>query len=443
MPWRPCPDHRRCPISTTEHDSGGSAAATAEPRSGVSAGPPRLPRTYLVWLSGALASLAGDSMLYFALGWAATAHGGAVAGLVLTAVNLPRVALLLVGGAVGDRLGARRVMIAGDSTMLVVSLLLAALSYHVGAEPWLLITTGVLIGVVDAFHLPASGSMPRRLVGKDRLPRALALRQVGAQLITMGGGPLGGVLVGLAGLAGAALADAVTFALVLVVLIAIKPSQDVPAGGAKRHVLREAADGVRAGFGDAVLRPGLLLVGAAAGFLLPVMPLLLPLLARGQHWSAGATGLVIGAQGVGMVAVTLGVVRRGPLGRPGLLAACGLMVAGLGVLALGLAPHTGAALGAGLVVGLGNGLFSSHIGPLIMTVTPESHLSRIQALLTLVQSLPLLVMNNVLGNLAGLASVTLALTVCAVAVAGTGLLAVASRPLRTTRTGLDPAPKPA
>ncbi|GAA4636954.1 hypothetical protein GCM10023196_088860 [Actinoallomurus vinaceus] len=375
-------------------------------------------------------------MLYFALGWAATAHSGAVAGLVLTAINLPRVALLLVGGAVGDRLGARRVMIAGDSAMLVVSLVLAALSYHLGAEPWLLIAAGVLIGVVDAFYLPASGSMPRRLVGNARLPRALALRQVGAQLITMGGGPLGGLLVGLAGLAGAALVDAVTFVLVLVVLIVIKPRQDVPAAGTERNVLREAADAVRVGFGDAVLRPGLLLVGTAAGFLLPVMPLLLPLLARDRHWSAGATGLVVGAQGIGMVAVTLGVVRRGPLGRPGLLAACGLMVAGLGVLALALAPSSAAAMGAGLIVGLGNGLFSSHIGPLIMTVTPESHLSRIQALLTLVQSLSLLVMNNVLGNVAGLAGAALAVAVCAVAVAGTGLLALASRPLRTTRTGL-------
>ncbi|MQT04144.1 MFS transporter [Streptomyces jumonjinensis] len=428
-------------MANTEHH-GRPATADDAPRPGVPAGPPRLPRTYLVWLSGALASFLGDSMLYFALGWAATAHGGAVAGLVLTAVNLPRVALLLVGGAVGDRFGARRVMIAGDSAMLVVSLLLAAFSYHLGAEPWLLITTGVLIGVVDAFYLPASGSMPRRLVGKDRLPRALALRQAGAQLITMGGGPLGGVLVGLAGLAGAALVNAVTFALVLVVLITIKSSQDLPAAGARQNVLREAADGVRVGFGDAVLRPGLLLVAAAAGCLLPVMPLLLPLLAREQHWSAGATGLVVGAQGLGMVAVTLGVVRRGPLGRPGLMAACGLMVAGLGVLALALAPDSGAALGAGLVTGLGNGLFSSHIGPLIMTVTPESHLSRIQALLTLVQSLPLLVMNNVLGNLAGLAGVTLAVAMCALAVAGTGLLALASRPLRTTRTGLEPVRKP-
>ncbi|WP_425582688.1 MFS transporter [Streptomyces thermolineatus] len=431
-PWR-------CPISNTEQTGGIPAAAGTGPHPGGPGGPSPLPRAYLVWLSGALASLAGDSVLYFALGWAASAHGGAVAGIVLTAIVLPRVALLLVGGAIGDRLGARRVMIAGDAVMIAVSVLLAALAHRLGAEPWLLIGAGVAVGCVDAFYLPASGSMPRRLVGKEQLPRALALRQVGAQVVTVGGGPLGGVLVGVAGLAGAALVDAVTFVVVLAVLIVVRPRQDVPAAPAGKHVLREAADGVRVGLGDAVLRPGLLLVGAAAGFLLPVVPLLLPLLARDRGWGVGVAGLVVSAQGAGMIAITLGVARRGPLGRPGTLAACGLTVAGSGVLALAVAPAGGAALAAGLVIGLGNGLFASHIGPLIATVAPESHLSRIQALLVLAQSLPLLVMNNALGSLADLAGTTLTVVVCATAVTGTGLLALLSRPLRTAHAVTGPA----
>src|SRR5256885_2238945 len=64
------------------------------------------PRTYLVWLAGAQASLIGDAALYFALGWAATAHGGKAAASVLTAITVPRTLLLLLGGAVGDRFGA-------------------------------------------------------------------------------------------------------------------------------------------------------------------------------------------------------------------------------------------------------------------------------------------------------------------------------------------------
>ena len=65
--------------------------------------------SYLVWLTGAVVSQVGDAALYFALGWAASAHGGPAAGLVLSWIGLPRTVLLLVGGAVGDRLGACRV----------------------------------------------------------------------------------------------------------------------------------------------------------------------------------------------------------------------------------------------------------------------------------------------------------------------------------------------
>ncbi|MET7507654.1 hypothetical protein [Streptomyces albidoflavus] len=89
-----------------------------------------LPRPYLLWLAGILASLAGNAVFFFALGWAAGAHGGAVAGLVLSAVTLPRVLLLLVGGVVSDRFSARSVLIAGDAAMFVLSLALAAAAYH-------------------------------------------------------------------------------------------------------------------------------------------------------------------------------------------------------------------------------------------------------------------------------------------------------------------------
>ena len=50
--------------------------------------------------------------------WAAASLGGVLAGLVLTAINLPRVLLLLVGGAVADRAGPFRVLLIGDGVML-------------------------------------------------------------------------------------------------------------------------------------------------------------------------------------------------------------------------------------------------------------------------------------------------------------------------------------
>ncbi|MFD5748995.1 MFS transporter [Streptomyces sp. NPDC127033] len=400
-------------------------------------GQDRLPRTYVLWLVGILVSLVGNAIFYFALGWAASEYGGSIAALTLSAITLPRVLLLLVGGAVSDRISARRVLITGDAAMLIFSLILAATAYSLGAPPLLLIATGVAVGVVDAFYLPASGSMPRRLVAKAQLPRALSLRQVGGQVINMGGGPLAGVLVGLAGFAGAAVVNAVTFAFTLVVLTVIRPQHEVPPAPRTAGLLKEAMSGVKVAFSHPVLRPGLWLTGAAAGFLLPVLSLLVPLLAREEEWSAGAAGLVLGAQGVGMVAVTLVVVKRGPLGRPGLMAASALVLAGVGVLALGISPSATGAIAAGLIIGVGNGTFAAHIAPLVLASSPDTHLSRIQAVLALVQSLALLLMNNVLGALVDLEGATVVLVVCSVMLVGVGLAGLASSPLRNDRTGLE------
>ncbi|MFD0348301.1 MFS transporter [Kitasatospora aburaviensis] len=113
-----------------------------------------------------------------------------------------------------------------------------------------------VIGTVDAFYLPASGSMPRRLVGAERLPRALALRQAGGQVAALFGAPLGGVLVALGGLSGAALADAVSFGVVLLVLLRVRPAEAAPARSAGASgLLREAAAGVRLAAGTRCCGP--------------------------------------------------------------------------------------------------------------------------------------------------------------------------------------------
>jgi MFS family permease len=172
---------------------------------------------------------------------------------VLSAITLPRTVLLLLGGAVGDRIGARKVMITGDAIMLLVAAMLAILSWRWGTPLPLLVFAGLLIGTVDAFYLPSTGSMPRRLVDDSQLARAVALRQGGSQLVSLVGGPIGGALVAVAGMAAASLADSFTFAVVLVALIAIRPRFTPPPIDQRRNLLRDAVDGIRV----AVTTPGL------------------------------------------------------------------------------------------------------------------------------------------------------------------------------------------
>ncbi|RKT16902.1 putative MFS family arabinose efflux permease [Streptomyces sp. 1114.5] len=399
--------------------------------------PPRaaLPGPYLLWLAGAQAGLLGDAALYFALGWAASAHGGGAAGLVLTAVTVPRTALVLLGGVVADRFGARRVMLAGDAVMVVATLALALLAGRVGTPLWLLVAAAAVIGTVDAFYLPASGSLPRRLVPVAGLPRALALRQAGGQGAVLLGAPLGGLLVAVAGLPGAAVADAVSFGVVLLVLLRVRPpaASSAAAGqspAASRGLLHEAASGVRLALADPLLRAALLLTGAAAGALLPVVSLLGPLLARAHGWAAGPAGLVSGGQAAGVLAVAGLVAWRGTLPRAGVGAAAGLCTASAGIALLALAAEPVPAVAGSAVAGVGSGLFACHLGPLVLTGAPHTHLSRVQALLTLVQSVALVLSNALLGLLADTAGAALPTLLCALATAAAGLTALATPALR-------------
>jgi hypothetical protein len=49
------------------------------------------------------------------------------------------------------------------------------------------------------------------------------------------------------------------------------------------------------------------------------------------------------------------------------------------------------------IAGLGTGLFSTRIGPLVLRSAPEEFTSRMQAINVLAQALPLLATNNLLG----------------------------------------------
>jgi hypothetical protein len=391
-----------------------------------------IPARYWVWLAGVTLSLLGTQMLGFAMTWTAAGQSGVLAGLVLTMINLPRTLLVLVGGAVGDRFGAWRTMLAGDAVMTATTVLLAALVWLVGEPAWLLLATALLIGTVDAFYLPSSGSMPRRLVADGGLARAMSARQLSGQAAAVAGPPLGGVAVAAFGLAAAALADALTFAVMLLVLMFLRSREPAaPSTPVTGGVWRHTVDGLRVAARDRLLRIALLMVVVAAGFLLPVIGLLLPLLARERAWSGGWTGVVAGTVGLATACVAATVLVRGAATRPGAAAAVGLVISAVGVLGLAVCASPLWAAAAAVVTGTGNGLFATHVAPLLLQHTPATHLARVQSVILLAQSLPLLATNNLLGAAVDAVGAPPVLTGCAAMAALTGVAGMCSPTLRT------------
>ncbi|WP_232323408.1 MFS transporter [Catenuloplanes japonicus] len=443
----------------------------------------------VLWLAGTALSLAGTQAMGFALVWSAAARSAPLAALTLTAIIVPRVLFLLPGGALSDRLGAWRVLVGADIAAAVATLTCALLLTVFPSSPWLIPLVALSSGIADAVYLPASATVPRLLTDESgSLSRTMAARQIAGQSAALAGPALGGLLVTAVGLAPVVAANGLTFAAMAIVLIRLRPHltttgrpdrvmsatghagtgpavdppaagptagesshADPPGSGAgtgrSRTALADAVRGTAAGLRivlvDPVLRPALALTAAAAAFLLPVSSLLLPLLARERHWPGSHTGLLAAALAAGTGGIALIVLLRGALPRPGLVAAAGLLTAAAGTAALALGdrlpfggrPAAGAcallpAAAAALVVGVGSGVFATHVGPLFLGRAPRSHLARTQSVLVLAQSLPLLATQNLFGAASAPVGVPPLLLICGLALALASGLAWRSRPLR-------------
>jgi MFS family permease len=394
----------------------------------------RIPVRYWIWLFGAAVSLLGDLTMSFAIGWSATRHGGSVAGLILLLAAAPRAILLLVGGAVGDRYGAPKVLLASCTAMFVVTAALVPATRAVGEPVWLLVILALLVGVIDAFFLPSSRAMPRLLVPTEQVPRALASFQVTGVVFAVTGTAVGGVLVNWAGLTAAAGFDAITFATMIVVLYFLRGTT-APHGSRRTGMFRSIKDGVRAAFGRPLTRALLITMTIAAGLLMPMDALLLPLLARDHEWDASTAAILIATRSLGVGVVSIRILMRGAFQRPGVVAMAGLLFTAIGFVGLSVVSALPLAIASAVISGIGVGAFTGHVLPLLMNSVESEYQSRLQSVIVLCQSLAQVVMNPVLGSLADVDAIQIT-GVClgiGVAIMLIGLIALSRPVIRNAR----------
>jgi MFS family permease len=288
--------------------------------------------------------------------------------------------------------------------MFAVTAALVPATLAAGEPVWLLLALALTVGVIDAFFLPSSRSMPRLLVPPEQVPRALASFQVTGVVFAVTGTAVGGLLVSWAGLAAATGFDALTFGVMIVVLILLRktitPSGQMPTG-----MIRSIAAGIKVAFGRPLTRALLITMTVAAGLLMPLDALLFPLLARAHGWDAATAGLLVASRSLGVGVIALRILMRGAFPRPGVFAAVGLLVAAVGLFGLSVLDPLPLTFAAGVLSGIGVGTFTGHVLPLLMNSVEREYQSRLQSVVVLCQSLALVVMNPILGTLADLQSV--------------------------------------
>lgn len=275
--------------------------AAREPRS-----PFDLPLFRTVWVAS-LASNFGGLIQSVGASWMMTSLSGSpqMIALVQASVSLPIMLLSLWAGAVADNLDRRRVMLAAQCFMLLVSALLAAGSWAGLLTPWLLLTFTFLIGCGTAFNGPAWQASVGDMVPRAMLPSAVAYNSMGFNVARSVGPAIGGAIVAVAGAAAAFLVNALSYVGLIAVLARWKP--DVPPARLPRErILVAMAAGIRYVRLSPPIRT-VLIRAALFGFAASAVPALMPLVARDIIRGGPLTyGLLLGAFGVGAVAGALG-----------------------------------------------------------------------------------------------------------------------------------------
>ena len=333
-------------------------------------------------MASSVVSLTGNAFTLIALPWYVLETTGSAArtGLVAFMGAWPLILSAVLGGAIIDRVGQRRVIIVAD--------LLSGLT--VGAIPLLasldLLSFPLLLALVAAgAFLDAPGNTARQALLPDAardagvsLDKANSFFMTAFSSAQVLGPAVGGVVVASIGAAGAIWFNALAFALsLLIIWLTIPPRMEQPDLTSTSY-LENLKEGLRFVWRERFIR-AMVLVGAAFTFVFaPLYGVIFPVFFERTFESARAFGFFLAADGLGMALGALGyglIGSRGVSRRLILIASILLYCPTLWLIVL--QPPLPVILLAGFLGGFITGPINPIIGVALQVRTPETLRGRV------------------------------------------------------------------
>lgn len=264
-------------------------------------------RNYQLFFSGQLISLIGTWMDQVAESWLVYRLTGSalLLGTVAFASQIPVFLLAPVGGAVADRHNRRTILVITQSCMMVLAFILALLTLTHLITVWELMVLAALLGVVNAFDIPARQAFIVDMVSRNDLVNAIALNSSmfnGARVV---GPAVAGIVVAAIGEGWCFFANAVSFIAVITGLLLMRI--DRPRMSVEGSPLENIIEGFKFVVQNGPVHALMILLGLVSFTAMPYA-VLMPIFAEDiLHGGATALGLLMGCSGVGALcgAITL------------------------------------------------------------------------------------------------------------------------------------------
>jgi MFS family permease len=341
-------------------------------------------RNFQLFFSGQLISLIGTWMQTIAESWLVYRKTGSplLLGAAGFVSQFPVFLVAPLGGIVADRFNRQRLVIGTQISSMILAAIFATLTLTGVVQVWHIFVLASLLGVVNAFDIPARQSFLVDMVGKEDLMNAIALNSSmfnGARIV---GPAISGILVARIGEGWCFFANSVSYIAVIAGLFLMRvkrPSRLAPSGPALARLI----EGFRFARDTAPIRALLLLLGLVSLVAMPYS-VLMPLFAdRVLHGGARGLGILMGATGVGALLGALTLATRADVRGLGSWVAFSCGGFGISLVLFSFSRNFWLSAGLLLPVGFCMMLQMSSSNTLIQAMVPDELRGRVMALYTM------------------------------------------------------------
>lgn len=267
---------------------------------------------FRLWFIGQIISLVGTWMQSTAQGYLVyeLTDSPLLLGIVGFTSGIPVWLFSLYGGVIADHISRRKMIMITQSSMMLLALILALLTFTGLIQAWHIVIMAFLLGTANAFDAPARQSFVVEMVSREDLTNAIALNSSVFNLGTIIGPAVAGLVYAWLGPAWCFTINGISFIGVLTALFLMRVPAHQPTLQDKSP-MANLLSGVRFAFGDVNIRVLLIVLGTISVFGFSLMNLMPAWATNVLGGDVKTNGLLLSARGVGSLAGALMIAYLG------------------------------------------------------------------------------------------------------------------------------------
>ncbi|MBI1306353.1 MAG: MFS transporter [Bacteroidetes bacterium] len=310
---------------------------------------------YRLFITGQSISILGTWMQRTAVSWVVyeLTNSTFMLGLTMFASQFPSFIFSLYGGIISDRYDRHKIIIVTQIASMIQALVLATLVYFGWAEVWHIMALSALLGVVNAFDIPARQPLVHQLVSDPAdVQNALALNSSVVNIARFVGPALSGFVLAAFGAGICFYFNALSFLAVIISLFMLKLTPQVIRPKTQKAKM-ELIEGFRYMKNHRVLAPIMLYILFISLFVMPY-DTLIPEFAKSIFSGDAKTyGYILSSVGFGALMGTIFLATLKSEDKQGFILLINTLALGVGLICFSLIHFLPATLIFGALAGFG------------------------------------------------------------------------------------------